>query len=145
MKSVTSRVGSAVAVAIVSVALVSCSALPSSKDGSSPSSPAGVMLVEIAIGSDVGTASQVQVDIDAREDSQRIDEQNVSLPFADQIEVSTRVPFPLKGVTVKATGASGAGWIECQVSLDGEVISEGRAEGSGATAMCTKELDLGPQ
>lgn len=145
MKSLTKRVGSAGAVSIVFLGLVGCSALPWGADDSSPTSSAGLMLVEVAIRSDVDTAAQVDIDVDTIDDPQRVEDENVTLPFAEQFDVSTAKPFPLRGVTVEATATPDARWIECEVSLDGDVIAKDRAEGPGATATCTKELRLGPQ
>lgn len=144
MNRMITRAGWGVAAVSASLLLAGCGVLPGGGDDT-PSQTSGTLLIEIIVTSDVDPAARVEVDVDAREDLQQSDDENVPLPFSQQFEVSTNVPFPLTGVSAEAEAAPDATWIECQVLLDGEVIVEDRAEGSGATADCSKELRIGPQ
>lgn len=144
MNRMITRAGWGVAAASASLALAGCGVLPGS-GGDAPTQTSGTLLVEIMVSSDVDTAARIEMDVDAREDPQQSDDENVPLPFRQQFEVPTNVLFPLSGVSVEATAAPDATWIDCQILLDGEVIVEDRAKGSDATAGCSKELRLGPQ
>lgn len=139
------RAGWGAAAASACLLMAGCGVPPGGGSDGAPTQTSGALLVEIMVRSDVNTAARIEVDVDARDDPQQSDDENVSLPFSQQFEVSTSVPFPLSGVSVEATAAPDATWIECQVLLDGEVIVEDRAEGSEATADCSKELRVGPQ
>ncbi|WP_405097891.1 MmpS family transport accessory protein [Micromonospora sp. NBC_01412] len=131
--------------AMVAAILAGCAFLPWSGGGGQSSASSDAMVVEVEVTSDAATASQLRVVVDAREDPQRVDQHDVSLPYGERFEVSKDVPFPLTGSLVEATAGQDATWIECRIILDGEVVAENRAEGAGATAVCEKKLRRGPQ
>lgn len=124
--------------------LSGCGGLPSGGTPSSSAPAGGALHLRVEITSDVDTAAELSVDIDANE-PQQLEKTNASLPFDTQFDVPTNTPFPLRGFSVEATAAPGSEWIECRVTLDGQVAAEDRATGPGATATCSKQLRLGPQ
>ncbi|OZF26164.1 hypothetical protein [Rhodococcus sp. 14-2483-1-2] len=111
----------------------------------SQSEPTTSMVVEVEVTSDAAMAGTLHVEVDAREDPQRVREQDTPLPYAATFEVPLDVPFPLSGSTVEATASEQASWIACRIVQDGAVVAEDRAEGAGAIAVCEKKLRAGPQ
>lgn len=115
----------------------------------SPGAPgagsADAMRVEVEVTSDAPTAASLRVKLDARADPQLVEQQEPALPYEQAFEVPLDRPFPLDGTSVEAVAADGATWISCRITLDGSVVAEDRATGSGAAALCEKKLRLGPQ
>lgn len=131
------------AVVMMAVTLTACGALPWGGGEDVDSSDA--MIVEVQVTSDAATVGHLQVEVDARNDPQRVDQTDTPLPYTQTFEVPLDTPFPLSGTSVEATMAREAAWIECRIILDGKVVSEDRADGTGGIAVCEKKLRLGPQ
>lgn len=134
-----------VAATALAATLAGCYSLPLSGGGGRSSASSDALVVRVEVTSDAATASRMRVEIDAREDPQRVDQRDVSLPYKEEFEVSKDMPFPLTGSSVEATTGPDATWIDCRIVLDGKIVAENRAEGAGATAVCEQKLRLGPQ
>lgn len=107
--------------------------------------PSGSILVEVSIDSDASTASNVQIDIDARQDAQSVSLDIVDTPYQREFTVPGDMPFPLKGTRVEAHAIDGATYVTCVISYNGKEVATHRAEGDQASAVCEKELTIGPQ
>lgn len=113
--------------------------------GTSWGGSADAMRVEVEVTSDAPTAASLRVKLDARADPQLVEQQQPALPYEQTFEVPLGSPFPLDGTSIEAVATDGATWISCRITLDGSVVAEDRATGSGAAALCEKKLRLGPQ
>ncbi|ORI26020.1 hypothetical protein BJI47_01055 [Rhodococcus sp. 1168] len=130
-------------VGLVAVTLTGCDSLPFGGGDSTGTSDS--MIVEVEVTSDSASATGVRVEVDARNDPERVETTDMPLPYAETFEVSLDTPFPLTGTSVEAIADAGASWISCQITMDGEIVAEERAEGAGATVFCAKKLRIGPQ
>ena len=115
---------------------------------SSPYSPdaAGTedLTVTVTVESDADTTGELSVEIDAPGGGQSLREESVRLPFTRDFTVPTDTMFPLRTTHVEVEAGPTASYIECSISVDGQVVASHRAEGSAATAICDRRLQLRP-
>lgn len=118
---------------------------------SQPSTPSSTtaageddLIVTITVESDADTTGELSVNIDSPGDGQSLREDSVRLPFARDFNVPTDAMFPLRATHVEVKTGPAATYIQCTISVDGQVVATHRAEGSAATATCHRKLQLGP-
>lgn len=107
--------------------------------------PAGdEIVVTVEIDSDATTIGDVEIVINSPSSPQSFHEETVEVPFTREFTVATDVAFPLRGTTVEAHASPGATYVTCSIAVDGEIVTTHRSEGSRATAICERKLQLGP-
>lgn len=102
------------------------------------------LVVTVTVESDADTTGELSVNIGSPGTAKSLREDSVRLPFTQNFSVSKRVIFPLRATHVEVKADPAASYIECRISVDGQVVATHRAEGSAATATCDRRLQLGP-
>ncbi|MDO4718601.1 MAG: hypothetical protein Q4B08_13690 [Propionibacteriaceae bacterium] len=102
------------------------------------------LVVTVTVESDADTTGELSVNIGSPETAKSLREDSVRLPFTQNFSVSKRVIFPLRNARVEVKADHAASYIECRISVDGQVVATHRAVGSAATATCDRSLQLGP-
>lgn len=102
------------------------------------------LTVTITVDSDSDTSGALTVELVSPSGNQSLREDSVALPFTRDFTVPTDRIFPLRDTRVEVTAGPGASYIECSITMNGEVVASHRAEGSAAQAACDRRLRLGP-
>lgn len=102
------------------------------------------LLVEVTVESDAPSTGELTIEIDSPRNSQSLGEDSVDVPFKHDFAISTDVAFPLRNSRVEVDAGPDATYIECIITVNGDVVSTHRAEGATASAICDRGLRLGP-
>ncbi|XID93369.1 hypothetical protein ACF3MZ_02190 [Paenibacillaceae bacterium WGS1546] len=103
-----------------------------------------VIIVEVVIESDGDSATDLEVDINARKNPESVYFDSIDVPYREEFAVSKDAFIPLTSTLVKAEKADDASWISCTILYDGEVVANHRSRGDRAQAVCEKAFRLGP-
>lgn len=137
---------------ILAAVLTGCAVVEDTWEGltgedTSPSASAqntSNILVKVEIESDSNTSGEVEIKIEAAQDSLSYSQDTVELPFSKEFEVPSDSFFPFRNSYVEVESHPDANWVECRLIMNNEVVASHRSEGSGARAVCERGLQLGP-
>ncbi|RQW22346.1 hypothetical protein EH196_00565 [Bacillus sp. C1-1] len=123
----------------VSITLASCKVAEQEEDSSQPIENEG-LIIEVLIESDASYASELEVDINSRNDPQTVTEASIEIPYSKTFVISTDTAFPISSTTVKATAGEEGDWISCKILYDGKEVATHHSEGTSATAACENKF-----
>lgn len=106
--------------------------------------PSEGLVVVVTVESDAPTTGELMIEIDSPRNSQSLREDSVEVPFEHEFTVAADIAFPLRNSRVEVDAGPGATYVECSIAVNENVVSTHRSEGSAATAVCERGLQLGP-
>ncbi|MBY0203176.1 hypothetical protein NKT34_11305 [Paenibacillus polysaccharolyticus] len=102
------------------------------------------IVVEVLVESDVNSASDLEVEINARKNPESVYWDTIEVPYKDRFVIPKDTFIPLLSTHVRAKADDSASWISCSIWYDGELVASHKSRGSDAKAVCEKKFQLGP-
>ncbi|KAA8786867.1 hypothetical protein ABIE27_002849 [Paenibacillus sp. 4624] len=102
------------------------------------------IVVEVLVESDVNSASDLEVKINARKNPESVYWDTIEVPYKDRFVIPKDTFIPLLSTYVRAKANDSASWVSCSIWYDGELVASHKSRGSGAKAVCEKKFQLGP-
>ncbi|MEI2279684.1 hypothetical protein [Paenibacillus polysaccharolyticus] len=102
------------------------------------------IVVEVLVESDVNSASDLEVEINARKNPESVYWDTIEVPYKDRFVIPKDTFIPLLSTHVRAKADDSASWISCSIWYDGELVASHKSRGSDAKAVCEKKFKLGP-
>ncbi|WP_434751130.1 hypothetical protein [Paenibacillus amylolyticus] len=102
------------------------------------------IVVEVLVESDVKSAANLEVEINARKNPESVYWDTIEVPYQERFIIPKDTFIPLLSTRVRAKADDSASWISCSIWYDGELVASHKSRGSGAKAVCEKKSQLGP-
>ncbi|SCY05517.1 hypothetical protein SAMN05720606_102199 [Paenibacillus polysaccharolyticus] len=102
------------------------------------------IVVEVLVESDVNSASDLEVEINARKNPESVYWDTIEVPYQERFVIPKDTFIPLISTHVRAKADDSASWISCSIKYDGELVASHKSRGSDAKAVCEKKFQLGP-
>ncbi|MDT0122925.1 hypothetical protein Q9R46_09750 [Paenibacillus sp. RRE4] len=102
------------------------------------------IVVEVLVESDVNSASDLEVEINARKNPESVYWDAIEVPYQERFVIPKDTFIPLLSTHVRVKANDSASWVSCSIKYDGELVASHKSRGSGAKAVCEKKFQLGP-
>ncbi|MGO4528021.1 hypothetical protein AB4Z30_02980 [Paenibacillus sp. 2TAF8] len=102
------------------------------------------IVVEVLVESDVNSASDLEVEINARKNPESVYWDTIEVPYKDKFIIPKDTFIPLLSTHVRVKADDSASWVSCSIWYDGELVASHKSRGSDAKAVCEKKFQLGP-
>jgi hypothetical protein len=98
------------------------------------------LIVEIIIESNATYATDLEVNINSRNDPQSIIEPTIEVPYSEKFKISTDTMFPITSTNVKASVGEDGDEISCKILYDNAEVATHTSKGTFATAACENKF-----
>lgn len=126
----------------VSFSLVSCEGATHIENDNLDSSTGDdeELTVEIIIESNATYVTDLEVNVNSRNDPQSIIEPTIEVPYSEKFIISTDTMFPITSTSVKASVGEDGDEISCKILYDNTEVATHISKGTFATAVCENKF-----